>query len=285
MRQLLPILAVTLLGGCTALGEAADSIQLSTGDAVSSPATTLAIADAWASSTPAGASVAAGYLTIANSGIAEDRLVSATSTRADRVEVHEMSMVGKTMKMRAVDKGLAVPAGGAVAFKQGGLHLMFTGIGSPFSEGDTIPVKLTFEKAGEVEVSLKVSAQPTLTVADAWVAITPKGANVGAGYFLVANNGADGDKLISASSPRAGRVELHEMSKSGRTMKMRPVKNGIAVPAGAAVLLEKSGFHLMFMDIDAPFADGETVPVTLTFEKAGAVELALAVKPPVVAMH
>lgn len=285
MKNLLPVLAITLLGGCTYLGinESGDKSAMTTPATTST--STLAIADAWASTTPAGATAAAGYLTVANAGLADDRLLSATSTRAARVDMHEMSMVGKTMKMRPVDQGVPVLAGGSVAFKQGGLHLMFTGINKPFAEGDTVPVKLTFEKAGEVEIALNVTSQPTLTVADAWAAITPKGAKVAAGYLLVANTGADEDKLVSAVSPRAGRIEIHEMSKSGQTMKMRPVPGGIAVPAGTAVLLEKGGLHLMFMDISAPFADGETVPVTLTFEKAGTVELNLAVKPPVVAMH
>jgi copper(I)-binding protein len=287
MKRLLPALALTLLGGCSyiGIGESGDKSSLATPDAtLAAPKSTLAIAEAWASTTPKGATVAAGYLTVANAGLTDDRLLSVTSTRAASVDVHEMSLAGKTMKMRSLQDGVAVPAGGAVAFKQGGLHLMFTGIDEPFADGQNIPVKLVFEKAGVVEVSLPVSSQPTLSVADAWVAITPKGAKVAAGYMLVANTGADEDKLVSAVSPRAARVEIHQMSKTGQTMKMRPVKS-VAVPPGAAVVLEKGGLHLMFMDIDAPFASGETVPVTLTFEKAGKVELTLAVKPPVVAMH
>jgi periplasmic copper chaperone A len=290
MKRLLPLVALTLLGACSTLGlpEVKDG-PLSAFDAAeptsSSASTPLAFNDAWASITPNGTTVAAGYLTLANTGEADDRLISATTPRATRVDVHEMSLAGKTMKMRTVQRGVVVPAGGEVAFKQGGLHLMFTGVDAPFVEGETIPVKLVFQKAGEVDVSLRVSDQPTLSVADAWIGITPQGATVAAGYLTVANTGVAGDKLISAESPRAGRIELHEMSKNGRTMKMRPVKSGITVPAGAAVLLEKGGFHLMFMDIDAPFADGETVPVTLTFEKAGTVDLKLDVKPPVVAQH
>lgn len=288
MKRMLPILTLTLLGGCSYLGigESGDKSAMAAPETtLTAPKPTLAIAGAWASTTPKGATMAAGYLTVGNAGLADDRLLSATSTRAASVDVHEMSLAGKTMKMRSTQNGVAVPAGGSVAFKQGGLHLMFTGIDAPFAEGQTIPVKLVFEKAGEVEVALAVSSQPTLAVADAWVGITPKGAKVAAGYLMVANTGADEDKLVSATSPRAARVEIHQMSKMGETMKMRQVKNGLTVPAGSAVVLEKGGLHLMFMDIDAPFADGETVPVTLTFEKAGKVELTLAVKPPVVAMH
>lgn len=121
--------------------------------------------------------------------------------------------------------------------------------------------------------------QPTLAVADAWAAVTPKGTKVAAGFFTVANAGADGDRIVAAKSPRAARVELHEVAMAGTKMKMRPLKDGIAVPAGGSVALSKDGLHLMFMDIAAPFAEGDTVPVTLTFERAGDVEVALVVKP------
>lgn len=124
-----------------------------------------------------------------------------------------------------------------------------------------------------------VAPQPTLAVAEGWAAVTPKGAKVAAGYFTAANGGTADDKLLSASSPRATRVELHEMSMSGKTMKMRPLKDGVAVPAGGSVAFKEGGMHLMFMGITAPFVDGEAVPVKLTFEKAGDVEVTLTVKP------
>ena len=122
-----------------------------------------------------------------------------------------------------------------------------------------------------------VVPQPTIAVADAWAAPTPKGAKVAAGFLTVANGATADDCLLAASSPRAGRVELHEMSMSGKTMKMRPVKD-IAVPAGGSVALNDAGLHLMFMEINGPFVVGDTVPVKLTFEKSGEVEIAVVVK-------
>lgn len=121
-----------------------------------------------------------------------------------------------------------------------------------------------------------VAPQPTIAVADAWTAPTAKDAKVAAGFFIVANGATADDRLLAASSPRAGRVELHEMSKDGKT-KTRPVKD-IAVPAGGSVALNDAGLRLMFMDISAPFVVGDTVPVKLTFEKSGAVEIALVVR-------
>lgn len=112
--------------------------------------------DAWAAPTPAGVDVAAGYLTITNHSGAADRLLSATSARAERVEVHEMTMNGAVMQMRAVES-LNIPAGGDVTLGPGGMHLMFFGVSQPFIEGQTIPVHLVFETAGAMDVNLPVN--------------------------------------------------------------------------------------------------------------------------------
>jgi copper(I)-binding protein len=93
---------------------------------------------------------------IENKGTA-DQLVSASSPVAGEVQLHEMSMDGNVMKMRQV-KDIAVPANGAVELKPGGYHLMFLNLKGPFNAGQTVPVKLKFAKAGEVEVKLPVNA-------------------------------------------------------------------------------------------------------------------------------
>jgi periplasmic copper chaperone A len=111
----------------------------------------------WARATPPGASVAGGYASIMNRGAAPDRLLSASSPAAQRVELHIMSMQGSVMKMRQVP-ALEVPAHGELMLQPGGAHLMFLGIKKPFKEGEKVPVKLRFEKAGEVEVQLSVGA-------------------------------------------------------------------------------------------------------------------------------
>lgn len=103
------------------------------------------------------------------------------------------------------------------------------------------------------------------------------GAKVGGGGFAVRNNGSDDDRLISAESPAVGRVELHEMIMQNDVMKMRKLEAGIAIPAGETVDLNSGSLHLMFMDVKKPFAEGESVPVTLTFEKAGKVDYVLPV--------
>jgi periplasmic copper chaperone A len=125
--------------------------------AVSAVPQGLEIRDAWASATPGGVDVSAGYFTIANGGAA-DRLVALSSPRAARVEVHEMSVNGNVMRMRAIEGGLEAPAGGVVTLAPGGLHLMFTGVTAPFTPGEEIPVTLTFERAGVREITLQVRA-------------------------------------------------------------------------------------------------------------------------------
>jgi copper(I)-binding protein len=114
------------------------------------------IENAYTRATAPGQQVAGGFLKIENKGSA-DQLVSASSPVAGEVQLHEMSMEGNVMKMRQV-KDIAVPAGGSVELKPGGLHLMLMNIKAPLAAGETVPVKLKFAKAGEVEVKLPVNA-------------------------------------------------------------------------------------------------------------------------------
>lgn len=112
----------------------------------------------WTRATPAGAKVAGGYLKVTNNGAVADRLVSATSDIAGRMEIHEMSMKGGVMQMRPLDAGLEVKPGETVELKPGGLHLMFMDIKRQLKEGDTVITTLTFEKAGKVDVTFKAGS-------------------------------------------------------------------------------------------------------------------------------
>jgi hypothetical protein len=114
------------------------------------------IEDAYTRATVPGQQVAGGFMKIENKGVA-DQLISASSPIAGEVQLHEMAMDGNVMKMRQV-KDIAVPAGGAVELKPGGLHLMFMNIKAPLTAGETVPVKLKFAKAGDIEVKMPVNA-------------------------------------------------------------------------------------------------------------------------------
>lgn len=107
---------------------------------------------------------------------------------------------------------------------------------------------------------------------------TPPGAPVAGGFLTIANGG-DEDRLVAAHADFAGRTEIHEMAMEGEVMRMRELPDGLAIPAGATVELKPGGYHLMFMELKQPLVEGETVNVTLSFEKAGEVSLPLAVGP------
>ena len=109
-----------------------------------------------------------------------------------------------------------------------------------------------------------------------WTRATAPGAAVGGGFATIRNTGKSADRLLSASTPAAASVELHEMSRVNDVMKMREVKN-MEVPANGVLELKPGGFHLMFINLKAPFKQGERVPVTLKFEKAGEMKVELAV--------
>ena len=111
----------------------------------------------WARATPHSAKVAGGFVAVANKGAADDRLVSATAEIAEHAEIHEMAMKDGVMTMRPLADGVVVPAGGEVALKPGGYHLMFIGLKRMLKQGESFAGTLTFEKAGTVEVSFTVA--------------------------------------------------------------------------------------------------------------------------------
>lgn len=145
--------AVVFLLTLAACGQAAE-----TPAAAQQQAAQVRIENAWAAPTPGGVEVSAGYLTIVNSTGSEDALIGVSSPRAGRAEVHEMTMQDGVMQMRAMTR-LPIAAGQSVTLAPGGRHLMFFDVAQPFAEGETIPVRLTFERAGAIDVSLPVRRQ------------------------------------------------------------------------------------------------------------------------------
>jgi copper(I)-binding protein len=112
----------------------------------------------------------------------------------------------------------------------------------------------------------------SVSISNAYTRATVPGQQVAGGFLKIENKGNIPDQLISASSPVAGEVQLHEMAMDGNVMKMRQVKD-IAVPANGSVELKPGGYHLMLLNLKGPFVAGETVPVKLKFAKAGDVEV------------
>jgi periplasmic copper chaperone A len=113
----------------------------------------------YARATAPGQPSGGGYLSLSNAGT-NDRLLSASAEVAKAVELHTMTMEGDVMRMRQVD-GIELPAGKKVELKPGGPHIMFIGLKAPLKQGDKFPLKLKFEKAGEVTVEVNVEAAST----------------------------------------------------------------------------------------------------------------------------
>lgn len=110
----------------------------------------------WARATAPGAPNGAVYFTLENEGAEADRLLGASGEVAERIELHEHIHEGGVMKMREVAGGIALPAKSEVAFAPGGLHMMLLGLKQPLAAGSTFPLRLRFERAGEVDVQVEV---------------------------------------------------------------------------------------------------------------------------------
>ena len=117
-----------------------------------------------------------------------------------------------------------------------------------------------------------------LVISQAWSRATPGGAKIGGGYLTIENKGTTPDRLIHCSGDIAGKVEVHEMSMKNGVMTMRPLDNGLTIEPGKTVKLAPGGYHLMMFDLKSPLKQGDKVPVTLEFEKAGKVTVSLDVQ-------
>lgn len=115
-----------------------------------------------------------------------------------------------------------------------------------------------------------------LEIAHPWSRATAPAAANGAAYMVLTANGKDTDRLVSAASPAAEKVELHTHLMEDGVMKMRPVA-GIEVTPGSPTALQPGGLHIMLLGLKHPLTKGKSFPLTLTFEKAGSVTVEVAV--------
>lgn len=118
-----------------------------------------------------------------------------------------------------------------------------------------------------------------ITIDHPWSRPTPPGVPMGVGYMAITNHG-DGDiTFTSATTPRAQNVSIHESTMKDGTMSMRPLKDGLTIPAGETVELKPHGYHLMLEKLKGPLKEGESIPLTLTFEGAADMNVELNVEP------
>lgn len=136
----------------------------------------------------------------------------------------------------------------------------------------TLPA-LAGESVGETTVG-------DLTLTAPFARATLPNQPVGGAYLIIFNGGTRDDVLVAVEAPLAARVEVHEMSMDGERMTMRPLPDGLVIPAGETIALKPGGAHLMLMELAKPLTTGDTLELTLTFEDAGTVILEVPILPP-----
>jgi copper(I)-binding protein len=127
------------------------------------------------------------------------------------------------------------------------------------------------------EVAAEEYRLQSLRIAHAFARATPPGAMSSGAYLTIENEGAAAATLLSATSPIAGAVELHQMTMNGGVMSMRAVRT-IEVAPGSKLELKPGGYHLMLLDLKQSLKQGEKFPLKLTFGNLGTVEVAVEVE-------
>ena len=108
-----------------------------------------------------------------------------------------------------------------------------------------------------------------IVVTQAWSRATPSGSKVAGGYLAIENKALVADRLLSGSTVVAKKLEIHEMAVNDGVMTMRPVENGLTIEPGRTLTFAPGGLHLMFLGLLAPLKQGDQIPVSLKFERAG----------------
>jgi copper(I)-binding protein len=129
-------------------------------------------------------------------------------------------------------------------------------LAGPAAAADTV-------RAGAIEIA-HAWARPSVTANSAI-------------YLEIENTGQEPDRLVAARTPAAAKAELHTHMMDGNIARMRPV-DAIEVTPGSATVLRPGGLHIMLTRLKAPLKEGDSVALTLIFEKAGEVELEVPVR-------
>lgn len=140
--------------------------------------------------------------------------------------------------------------------------------GLSITSGHTHEVKI-----GDLEIIHPWSRQPL------------PAARVGAGFFVIANEGKTDDRLIKATATISANVQIHEMAMEDGVMKMKELAEGLVIPAGGIIELKPGSYHIMFMDLKERPVEGTAFEGTLIFEKAGTVNVTYEVEAPDAGMN
>jgi copper(I)-binding protein len=123
-----------------------------------------------------------------------------------------------------------------------------------------------------------LAAEAKITASNAWSRATSAAAKVGVGYITIRNDGDAADRLVSVGTPAAEKAEMHETKMENGMMQMRPLPDGLAIPAHETVTLGPGSTHLMLMGLKQALKEGESFPARLVFEHAGKIEVTFQVE-------
>ncbi len=126
-------------------------------------------------------------------------------------------------------------------------------------------------------VYAQTSAQNTIVVERPWARATPAGARTGVVYVTLINNGSAGDSLLGAATPVADQVQFHSATEENGVSRMREMRT-VDVTPGARVTFSPGGLHIMMVGMKQPLKEGQAFPLTLTFEKAGKIDVTVPVE-------
>lgn len=143
----------------------------------------------------------------------------------------------------------------------GGLALLISSLVLPAQAESPAPVPSSIVTLGPLQIVTP------------WLRATPGGAKVAGGYLQITNKGSEPDRLIGAAIPIAEKGEIHQMSMNNGMMQMRELPDGLEIKPGDTIELKPGGYHIMFEDLNEPLKQGDTVEGTLTFAKAGKVNV------------
>jgi copper(I)-binding protein len=139
---------------------------------------------------------------------------------------------------------------------------------NPFAGGAGERWLLTVDAMAPAEYKLG-----NLIIKAPWMRATPKGAKVAGGFLLITNTGTEPDRLLAVASDIATTVDVHQMTMVNGVMIMRPVEQPLEIAPGATLELKPGGYHVMFSGVKAGVKEGDKVKATLSFEKAGEIEI------------
>lgn len=122
----------------------------------------------------------------------------------------------------------------------------------------------------------QTSSQNTIVIEHPWARAPPAGAKTGAAYVTLVNNGSISDSLLGATTPVANRVQFHSVSEENGVSHMREMQTIVVAP-GARVAFSPGGMHIMVVGLKQPLKEGQTFPLTLSFERAGKMEVMVSV--------